>query len=379
MIFRRFELNDFDSLIGLLRSTFNGYPEMQYWTWKYSNNPHGFPIIFVAEDKEKIVGCYILNPVRLRIGQELVMGAQSVDAAVDSAYRGGGIFKKLAVGAIAEAAKEDVSIIYAFPNEISYKGQVRIGYRPMFIIPKMYRIFQTSSLLKAKTHVNDSFILKTLGVMDNLQKIRKERVMQSCAKSKNDIKVRVITEFDSRFSDFWKAVYKENNGLLIERDLAYLQWRYMDHPQKNYTTYVCENSKEIIGFIVISVGKDFSKESSTTDRLSMGNIMDLFTLPKMTHAAYPLISAACDKFARDRADIAGCWMPKWYQFHSILQEFGFSDYFELLRRTVTRSKYNSYLIYYINSKETVDEAMRSRLDTGKPCWWYIMLGDSDFA
>ena len=116
MIYRRFEENDLHSLLSLLRSTFNGYPEMKYWDWKYTKNPHGFPVIWLAEDKGRIVGCYILNRVKLRIGQDLVMGAQSVDAAVDDAYRGGGIFKKLAVGGIAQAAKDGVSLIYAFPN-----------------------------------------------------------------------------------------------------------------------------------------------------------------------------------------------------------------------------------------------------------------------
>jgi hypothetical protein len=379
LIYRRFEENDLHSLFSLLRSTFNGYPKMQYWAWKYKKNPHGSPVIYVAEDKGRIIGCYILNPVKLRIGQDLVMGAQSVDAAVDNAYRGVGIFKKVAVGGLALAAKEGVNIIYAFPNEISYKGQVRIGYRRMFTIPKMLRIFRISSLLESRVRLSGSFVQKTLSIMDNFQRINKEKMAHACIKSNYELRVRVIREFDSRFEVFWKIICKENNSVLVERDLAYLNWRYMSHPEKHYTTYTCEKNGEIVGYVVVNVEKNVSTERGGTNRLSVGNIIDLFTLPNMTDAAYLLVSASCNHFEHESVDIAGCWMPRWYPLHSILSKFGFSDYFELLRRTVTRSKNDQHLIYYVNSEATIQRAMRSMRNLRKPCWWYIMQGDADFT
>jgi predicted N-acetyltransferase YhbS len=161
LIERRFEENDLKSLLDLLRSSYHGWhdADVQYWVWKYEKNPHGSPTIWVAEDKGRIVGCYILNPARIRIRQVSVLGAQSVDAAVDNAYRGVGIFKKLAVKAIAQASKEGVAIFFAFPSEITYKGQVRIGYRPMFILPKMFKIFRPRSLLE-ETGSRSAFLKK---------------------------------------------------------------------------------------------------------------------------------------------------------------------------------------------------------------------------
>jgi L-amino acid N-acyltransferase YncA len=348
---------------------------MQYWTWKYSKNPHGSPIIWVTEDKGRIVGCYILNPVRLRIGQVLLNGAQSVDAAVDKAYRGGGIFKKLAVAAITQAAKEEVNIIYAFPTEISYKGQVRIGYHPMFIIPKMFRVFRIGSLLERKIRLSGSFFQKALGTMDVFQRINKKKIS---IESNHEIKVRVIRDFDSRFEVFWKEICKENNSVLVERNLAYLNWRYIKHPEKSYTTYVCERNGEVVGYVVVNVEKNASIERDGINKLSLGNIIDLLTLSNMTSAAYPLISAACRHFEYERVDIAGCWMSRRHPFHPILSKFGFSDYYELLRRTASRSKIGSRLIYYVNSKAAIDNAIRSMPDSSKPSWWYLMQGDSDF-
>ncbi len=127
---------------------------------------------------------------------------------------------------------------------------------------------------------------------------------RSSIESNYGLKVRVITDFDSRFEVFWKEICKENNNVLVERDLAYLNWRYMKHPEKHYTTYVCEKNGEIVGYVVVNVEKNVSIERGGTDKLSVGNIIDLLTLPNMTNAAYPLISASCDHFEHERVDIA---------------------------------------------------------------------------
>jgi hypothetical protein len=344
---------------------------MQYLNWKYRENPNGFPVIWVAEDKGRIIGCYILNPVKLRIGQVLVMGAQAVDAAVDSAYRRVGIFKKLAVDAIAQAANDGVSIIYAFTNEISYKGSVRIGFRPMFTLPKMFKVFRISSLLEGRVPFSGSFLQKALGKMDAFQRINKTEIS---VESNYALKVRATRDFDSKFEAFWKEICKENNSLLVERDLAYLNWRYMNHPEKYYTTYVCEKNGEIVGYIVVNVEK-----AHEPYKLLVGNIIDLVTLPNMTNAAYPLVSASCDHFERESVDIAGCWMFRWHPFHSILGRFGFCDRYELLRRTASRSRNSSHFICYMNSKATIQAAIGSMQGPSKPHWWFIMPGDADFT
>jgi N-acetylglutamate synthase-like GNAT family acetyltransferase len=377
LIQRRFEENDLSSLFRLLRSIFNGYPSIEHWTWKYLENPHGSPTIWVAEDKGRIVGCYILNPVKLRIGQTLVLGAQPVDAAVDNDYRGGGIFKKLADGARAQAKKDGVSIIFAFPNEISYKGQVRIGYRPMFIIPKMLRVFRMGSLLEGRVWwLSGSFFNKTLGMIDSFQRISAKRVSNEL---NYGFKVKVISEFDSRFESFWKEICSKNNDVLVERDLEYLNWRYMKHPEKHYTSYVCEKNGKIVGFVVVNVEKDIVFEKGGTNRLSRGNIIDLLTLPNMTNVAFQLVSAACSHFENERVDVAECWMFGWHPFHAVLGKFGFSDFYELLRRTVSSTKYGSRLIYYVNSKANIQEALMSTNNSGKSCRWFIAQGDADFT
>jgi GNAT superfamily N-acetyltransferase len=341
--------------------------------WKYKKNPHGSPAIWVAEDKGRIVGCYILNPARIRIGRVSLLGAQSVDAAVDDAYRGVGIFKKLAVKAIAQATKEGVAIIFAFPTEIAYKGQVRIGYRPMFILPKMFKIFRPSSLLEEQGP-RSAFLKKALGMIKMSQRIDRT---ENNTKSDDGLKVVETKEFDSRFETFWHKVCKENESILVERDRAYLGWRYRDHPENQYTTYMCEKNGEVVGYIVISVQKDMSMERGRKGRLSIGNIIDLLTLPNMTNSAFPLISASVANFKHENVDIARSWMFRRYPYHAILRKFGFHERYELLRRVVFRPKYNAQFICHVNSKAAIQEAAKMMPKRSKP-FWFIMQGDSDY-
>lgn len=373
LIERRFKDNDLQGVLKLLRSSFDGWHDIQYWVWKFEENPHGSPEIWVAEDNGKIVGCYILNPVRLTIGQVSVMSAQSVDAAVDEAYRGAGIFKRLAANAIARAAKEGVALIYAFPTEIAYKGQVRIGYRPAFVIPVMVKVLHMSSLLE-KQSFNSLFLKKFLGIMRPPQRTGRAKIN---SRPNDGLVVREISGFDSRFETFWTEIKQKNRDILIERDQAYLEWRYTEHPEKQYTTYVCERHDKIVGYAVLSVEKNVSMERGRAGRISVGNIIDLVTLPNMTDAAHVLISASCDYFEREAVDIARCWMFGWHPFHKTLRKFGFSEQYELLRRAVFRPRYNAQLICYVNSKATIQEAIRSMRNQSKPCW-FIMQGDADY-
>lgn len=368
MIERRFEENDLSSLLDLLRSSYYGWHSTEYWDWKYSENPHGLPLIWVAEDKGKIVGCYILNPVRIRLGRISVLGAQSVDAAVDTAYRGAGIFKKLAINAITQASKEGIAITYAFPTEVAYKGQVRIGYQPMFVLPKMHKILRMYRLVEEQLFTK-SYLRKFSNILRLYEKISRQRVRVA---SNDNLTVKKLNNFDSRFEVFWKRICEKNANILVERDLAYLRWRYFKHPEKSYIVYVCEENSEVVGYSVLSVEKNVSLERDKLGKLSIGNIIDFLTLPNMSHAGLQLVSRSLDYFAHENVDVVGCWMFKRHPYYSILRKFGFSQFYELLRQA------RAQFIIYVNSKVALLKALESKPAQTK-LNWFIMQGDADYT
>lgn len=373
LIERRFEDKDQSSLLDLLESSYDGWHSTEYWAWKYKQNPHGHPLIWVAEDKGRIVGCYILNPVKIRLGRISILGAQSVDAAVDTAYRGRGIFKKLARNAITKASKEGIVVTFAFPTEIAYKGQVRIGYQPMFILPKMYKILNVSRLLEEQS---DRFSLqKASNILKLSEKVSRRRVR---VMSNEMLTIRRINYFDSQFEVFWKRICEENMNVLIERDLTYLRWRYFKNPEKSYTVYVCEENGEVIGYSVLSSEKKISTQRDRLGKLVLGNIIDFLTLPNRKYAGFYLISRSFDYFEREDVDIVRCWMFKNHPYYKILRKFGFSEYYELFRRAMSRPKYIDQFIMYVNSRVALRKALESQ-PLRTQLYWFIMQGDADYT
>lgn len=103
-----------------------GYPrDRAHLEWKFFANPFGRPLMVVAESDEELVGLYALWPLDLRIGGEVVPGAQSLDTMTHPAYRGQGMFPKLATVCMDLAASRGVRVLYGFPNANSYGGFVR--------------------------------------------------------------------------------------------------------------------------------------------------------------------------------------------------------------------------------------------------------------
>ncbi len=89
MICRRYRPDDRAAVISVLRHSiaeWHGDWADPYWEWKFERNPHGEALIWVGEDDGRIAGCYIWNPVRIRLGTSTMLGAQSVDAATHSDY-----------------------------------------------------------------------------------------------------------------------------------------------------------------------------------------------------------------------------------------------------------------------------------------------------
>ncbi len=365
---------DLESLLNLLKTCYDGWHNSPYWVWKYQNNPDGSPIIWVAEDKGRIVGCYILNPVSLRIGQVKVKAAQSVDAAVHPNYRGAGLFKKLASNAINQASRDGIAIIYAFPTEIAFKGQLRIGYSPVFAIPKMFTVFRARSLVE-KTETENPLLQSARVAAILLPNFPLKKTNVDLNKN---LELRKVERFDSRFEAFWKKACNENVNIMVEKNAAYLTWRYFEHPEIEYTSYVCQNRGEIVGFIVLSVERDASLAEGKTGTITIGNIVDLLSLQSDMNNAIPaLVSIACKHFINEHVDIARCWMPKGHPYRSILQKFGFYEHYELLRRAIFRPKYDSQLICYLNSRSCITGALESLPKMTKPCW-FVMQGDTDY-
>ena len=103
----------------------NGSPkDIDKIEWQYFKNTEKSNLVEISYDKnaQKTAGIYAISNVRFKLGDEEMIGAQSLDTIVDINYRGRGLFTKLAKSVYDKAKESNIALVYGFPNGNSIHG-----------------------------------------------------------------------------------------------------------------------------------------------------------------------------------------------------------------------------------------------------------------
>jgi GNAT superfamily N-acetyltransferase len=301
-----------------------------YWEWKFERNPHGDALIWVGDDDGRIAGCYIWNPVRIRVGAKAIRGAQSVDAATHTDYRGQGLFTDLARTAAEDVAESDLALVYAFPVEAAFRGQVRIGFETRWTVTPMHRPLLTPPM---RRRVDDFALGRS-------------------------------ARFDSEFDAFTR---QERDGeLRVDRDPDYLRWRYDQHPTLEYDTLVCHREGELCGYCVLSIESE--------KRIGRGFILDLEVRPDAEAAAAFLVHHALKHLRSRGARVAITWPRPSGPEQEALVDHGFSSRYRSIQRRLRRVRYRPQFLVYETA--TYRELMDGAGPESQPPW-SLVPGDHD--
>lgn len=338
MIYRRFEVDDRDRVIALLESVFGGWggaDSSAYWSWKFDRNPHGSARIWVAEEDDVIAGCYVYNPVRVVGCGKALSAAQSVDAAVDVAFQGRGVFTELAKLARTEAVVEGFERVYAFPTEGAYKGQVRIGFVPQEPIAKLYR-----PLLYAPR----------------------------ASSASTGLSFRMVAEFDARFATL--AERPDDGFMRVHRDPGYLTWRYLEHPDSSYEILACEREGDLCGYSVLIV--------DTSRRLALGYLIDFQVAPELPAAAEALLTQSLRRLRASGARCAVTWDRPASAEWNALKGHGFSDLYDVVRNRLGKSEHRErFIVLDLRATPTHDGGHSAASSRGAR--WSLVPGDADYT
>jgi predicted N-acetyltransferase YhbS len=137
--------DDSEALRDLFTVVFGRDRGQEHPAWKFDRNPAGPPVLALAEHEGRVVGQYALWPVRLRVGKEVLLGAQSLDTMTHPDYRGQGMFPRLAVEAMRFAEQRGVEVLFGFPNAASYPGFVnKLDWDHTGDVPQYARVLRPS-------------------------------------------------------------------------------------------------------------------------------------------------------------------------------------------------------------------------------------------
>jgi anti-anti-sigma regulatory factor len=230
-------------------------------------------------------------------------------------------------------ATGELSLVYAFPVEAAFRGQVRVGFEPRSTVSAVHRPLLSGA-------------------------VRPRRF--------RGLAVHTATGFDSRFDVFSNS--GTGSELTVLRDAEYLQWRYSDHPTRAYESLVCERNGEICGYCVLTV--------DTTKRFARGFVMDLQVLPDSDSAAAFLVQQAIRRLRSRGARVAITWVRPSGPEQRGLASLGFSHRYQSIQRRLRRTGYMPQFLVFENQAGALRELL-ARGGATDPPQWSLVPGDHD--
>src|SRR5258708_30124117 len=138
---------DISGLIALASAAFDTHWTAAFMAWKYFQKPAGAVVGACAESDGSIVGSFSHTPVRLKVGAEIALAVQSVDAMVLAKFRRQKLFYQLAQQTYERLDAAGIRLAYVFPAaavRTPFVGQ--FGYAELGSVPRFVKEVRPAEL-----------------------------------------------------------------------------------------------------------------------------------------------------------------------------------------------------------------------------------------
>jgi hypothetical protein len=352
-VIREYKDGDEVSIMKLRGLVLSGPKDMDWWQWQHKQNPAGHVSIFIAESEKshEIVGHNCDLPLRMKVNNEVCQAMTAIDAMVHPDYRGLGIYSRIRQSLDRISQQKEISLRYSWPNQNMLPINLKMGIKPVFkYVPFWIKPMRPANIV-------NRYFKKNTALTQLLTTLAKGVIKIADMQKSHQIytQVREVKEIDGRFDTLWQQASSLHEIMMV-RDRAYLDWRYVKKPDADYTIYVSEQDDQLLGYIVLRSVED--------NGLKVGWIADILTCSRDTLAAMDLITKAIQHFEAKGEDMILCVMPPRAYLAPRLRKCGFFNVSKL-RRGKER----------INCREFTAKYPESFLHN--PNNWFLTRGDSD--
>jgi GNAT superfamily N-acetyltransferase len=348
---------DTETLVRFAREILDARWTPEFVRYKYFQNPAGPFYGRCAEFDGRAMGFYGNTPVRLKLGNQIVIAAQAVDALVAPEVRRSGLFATLAEQTYEQMDQAGVALTYAFPNPISHRGFLeRLAWTDVGEVPQYVKVLDSGALSRLGGRKGPKAwiyraMLAAVGVVTPRQ----------ASDGKPGVQVREVDAFDARFDRLWQQV-AETFPIAVVRDAGYLTWRYVQNPLQRYTILAGERGEDLAGCAVLA--------QRDTQEGGAAALTELLVTPGDEQTGLALLNQAAAR-ARDWGCVQlRCWMLPHHRFYiHLLKRCGFLFW---------PKRYLPGLLRY-----TTPFIIRPRpggqlaLDPARLENWFITMGDHD--
>lgn len=198
--------------------------------WRYRSNVGGQALIGQATMDDKTIGMTPFMRVSLKGQGEALHAYHAIDTIVHPDARGKGVFVNLGQVTCEAARLQGAKIVYGFPNAAAAKGWfkhngwVNHGRAPFMIAPLRTGIFEQRLLQRR--------------LFDFPLPRRRSRLAA----------VEAVEHFDDSYDELWRS-FSHSIGCAVDRNSAYLNWRFNAYPGSPYSTIAVKENGKAIAFV----------------------------------------------------------------------------------------------------------------------------------
>ena len=280
---RPYRPGDEEQIVPLLQIVFNGWRTLDFWRWKYLDNPFKASVVAVGVSDGRIIGVSCTIFKRVKIGDRVILCSYGTDAGVHPDFRRMGVHTNISKLKTELRSKVGVKLNYwATENPILIEHQLN----PQHVFPHsllyFYRIRDVGLHLRVKPAGTRTRLglhaLKLLNTLKNAM---------SPEPPNRDIRISEIQSFDDGIDAFWDEV-KGHHDFIVERTREHLNWSYCDPRAGDFTVKQAEEDGRILGYIVL--------ETRGGEGYPEAEIVDLLAVPGRLDAADALLADATRRF-----------------------------------------------------------------------------------
>ena len=307
---------DEEQIVPLLQLVFNGWETLDFWRWKYLDNPFKKSIITVGVDNTRIIGVIGSIFQRIKIGNKVLLCGYGTDAGVHPDFRRIGVYKQI--------RKQRKKLEYRHGIKIHYAATIN----PILIkyLSKSYHVFPYH--LQYFFRIRDMSLHKRMNPTKSLL-ARARRLGFSAFKLFNDLRntlsdsislnkdisISEIQSFDDRINTFWDEI-KDHYNFIVERTKDYLNWKYCDQRGGDFIVKTAEEDGRILGYSVL-------KMESNNEEYPKGEIIDLLTIPERLDIVDALVADATNFFNHNKINLITSLVVNKHPYERIFERHGF--------------------------------------------------------
>jgi 2-polyprenyl-3-methyl-5-hydroxy-6-metoxy-1,4-benzoquinol methylase len=330
MFLQTYQKEDENLILPLFRKVFNNPRTIDHWVWKFRENPYGRHYIAEAFSENGELAAHFAGypvPFYSQDTHSDFTSLQGGDTMTNPAYRGSGRGPSSVLSRIAN---------YFYDKFCDGFFPFIYGFNTGTIRKFGERFLQYEYLDPVPYHVRET---KTIGA----------GVFEKISQYLRGVKVREVHAVDPVFDQFFQKV-STHYGLLVKRDRKYLQWRYMNCPERVHRLFAVSRWGRMTGWGV------FSLQAETLiwgDALcDPGCLQDMNVL--LNHAVETFLA----EFPVNRIAAWFSPVPEWW--HVGLRDLGFS---------ITEEPNRMAPCFKFFSREFSIDDLRKK--------FYYTMGDSD--